>query len=155
MAAYNEQNHLALWVTGKRVEGSWAHADEDSSFYELASYVENIFSRIGLNPGMTVRKKSQNDIFVSGITIENRGGKKLVEMGILAKKVLKDADIDRPVYYAEMNWTALMKRLRGLWVQADLRFSGKLFSRKSVLQFSLVSVWLSADVSVSTEVLFS
>ena len=46
MAAYNEQNHLALWVTGKRVEGSWAHADEDSSFYELASYVENIFSRI-------------------------------------------------------------------------------------------------------------
>ena len=112
MAAYNEQNHLALWVTGKRVEGSWAHADEDSSFYELASYVENIFSRIGLNPGMTVRKKSQNDIFVSGITIENRGGKKLVEMGILAKKVLKDADIDRPVYYAEMNWTALMKVIR-------------------------------------------
>ena len=112
MAAYNEQNHLALWVTGKRVEGSWAHADEDSSFYELASYVENIFSRIGLNPGMTVRKKSQNDIFVSGITIENRGGKKLVEMGIPAKKVLKDADIDRPVYYAEMNWTALMKVIR-------------------------------------------
>ena len=112
MAAYNEKNHLALWVTGKRVEGSWAHADEDSSFYELASYVENIFSRIGLNPGMTVRKKSQNDIFVSGITIENRGGKKLVEMGILAKKVLKDADIDRPVYYAEMNWTALMKVIR-------------------------------------------
>ena len=112
MAAYNEQNHLALWVTGKRVEGSWAHADEESSFYELASYVENIFSRIGLNPGMTVRKKSQNDIFVSGITIENRGGKKLVEMGILAKKVLKDADIDRPVYYAEMNWTALMKVIR-------------------------------------------
>ena len=112
MAAYNEQNHLALWVTGKRVEGSWAHADEDSSFYELASYVENIFSRIGLNPGMTVHKKSQNDIFVSGITIENRGGKKLVEMGILAKKVLKDADIDRPVYYAEMNWTALMKVIR-------------------------------------------
>ena len=112
MAAYNEQNHLALWVTGKRVEGSWAHADEDSSFYELASYVENIFSRIGLNPGMTVRKKSQNDIFVSGITIENRGGKKRVEMGILAKKVLKDADIDRPVYYAEMNWTALMKVIR-------------------------------------------
>ena len=112
MAAYTAQHHLARWVTGKRVEGSWAHADEDSSFYELASYVENIFSRIGLNPGMTVRKKSQNDIFVSGITIENRGGKKLVEMGILAKKVLKDADIDRPVYYAEMNWTALMKVIR-------------------------------------------
>ena len=112
MAAYNEQYHLGLWLTGKRVEGSWAHPDEDSSFYELEAYVENILSRIGLNQGATVRKKSQNDIFMAGITVENRGGKQLLEMGILSKKVLKDADIDRPVYYAELNWTALMKAVR-------------------------------------------
>ena len=30
-------------------------------------------------------------------------------MGILSKKTLKAADIDNPVYYAELNWTALMK----------------------------------------------
>ena len=82
MQAYKEQNHAALWVTGKRVEGSWAHKNEDSTFYELSAYVENILRRIGLKPGMTVRKKSENDIFSSGLTIENRGGKKLVEMGI-------------------------------------------------------------------------
>ena len=35
MDAYKEECHLGLWVTGKRVTGSWAHADEDSSFYEL------------------------------------------------------------------------------------------------------------------------
>ncbi|MGM9697530.1 MAG: phenylalanine--tRNA ligase subunit beta [Prevotella sp.] len=112
MAAYNEQYHLGLWLTGKRVEGSWAHPDEDSSFYELEAYVENILSRIGLNQGATVRKKSQNDIFMAGITVENRGGKQLLEMGILSKKVLKAVDIDRPVYYAELNWTALMKAVR-------------------------------------------
>ena len=112
MAAYTEQYHLGLWVTGKRVEGSWAHADEDSSFYELEAYVENILARIGLPQGMTVRKKSQNDVFMAGITVENRGGKQLLEMGILSKKVLKAADIDRPVYYAELNWTALMKAVR-------------------------------------------
>ena len=112
MDAYLEQNHLALWLTGKRVEGSWAHADEDSSFYELMAYVENILSRIGLNPAATVRMKSDNDVFAAGLTIENRGGKKLIEMGILSKKVLKDADIDRPVYYAELNWTLLMKAVR-------------------------------------------
>ena len=54
-----------LWVTGKRVEGSWAHKNEDSTFYELSAYVENILRRIGLKPGMTVRKKSENDIFSS------------------------------------------------------------------------------------------
>ena len=109
MQAYKEQNHAALWVTGKRVEGSWAHKNEESTFYELSAYVENILRRIGLKPGMTVRKKSENDIFSSGLTIENRGGKKLVEMGIITKKLQKQFGLDNPVYYAEMNWTALMK----------------------------------------------
>ena len=109
MQAYKEQYHAALWVTGKRVEGSWAHQNEESSFFELSAYVENIFRRIGLKPGMTVRKKSENEIFSAGITIENRGGKKLVEMGIITKKLLKQFDLDSPVFYAELNWTQLMK----------------------------------------------
>lgn len=109
MAAYKEDFHLALWLTGKRVENSWAHANEDSSYHELDAYVKNILSRIGAQPGMLVRKKSANDIFAAGITIENRGCKQLIEMGVLSKKVLKNADINTPVYYAELNWTALMK----------------------------------------------
>ena len=112
MAAYHDDNHLALWLAGKRVEGSWAHPDEETTFYELEAYVENILRRIGVQPGMTVRKKSDNDIFSTGMTIENRGGKKLVEMGVLSKKLLKAADIATPVYYAEMSWTALMKVVR-------------------------------------------
>ena len=106
---YCEQYHAALWVTGKRVEGSWAHQNEDASFYELSAYVENILRRIGLKPGMIVRKKSENDIFSSGLTLENRGGKKLIEMGILTKKLQKQFGLDNPVYYAELNWTQLMK----------------------------------------------
>jgi len=109
MQAYKEQYHAGLWVTGKRVEGSWAHQNEDSTFYELSAYIENILRRIGLKPGMTVRKKSENDIFSAGLTIENRGGKKLVEMGIINKKLQKQFGIDNPVYYAELNWTLLMK----------------------------------------------
>ena len=112
MNAYKEEYHLGLWLTGKRVEGSWAHANEDSSFAELSAYVENILARIGVQQGMLVLKKSQNPIFSAGLTIENRGGKLMLEMGVLAKKVQKAADIDTPVYYCEMNWTALMKLLR-------------------------------------------
>ena len=112
MLAYREQNHLALWVTGKRVEGSWAHPNEDSTFFELSAHVENVLKRIGVEQGMTVRKKSENAIFSSGITIENRSGKKLGEMGILAKNTLKVVGVDQPVYYAELNWTLLMKQIR-------------------------------------------
>ena len=109
MQAYQEQYHLGMWLTGKRVEGSWAHQNEESSFYELSAYVENVLRRIGLKPGMTVRKKSENPIFAAGLTIENRGGKKLVELGVLTKKLQKQFGIDNTVFYAEMNWTQLMK----------------------------------------------
>ena len=112
MQAYKEQYHAALWITGKRVEGSWAHANEESNFYELSAYVENILRRIGVKPGMIVRKKSESDIFSAGLTIENRGGKKLIEMGIITKKLLKQFGLDAPVFYAELNWTALMKVIK-------------------------------------------
>ena len=109
---YSEENHLGIWLTGKRVEGSWAHADEETSFAELDAHVDNILARIGAQPGMLVRKKSDNKIFSAGLTIENRGGKKLIELGVLTKKLQRQFDIDTPVYYAELNWTALMKVIR-------------------------------------------
>ena len=112
MQAYKEQYHMALWLTGKRVEGSWAHANEDTSFAELDAHVDNILARIGVQPGMLVRKKSDNAIFSAGLTIEIRGGKKLIELGVLTKKLQKQFDIATPVYYAELNWTALMKVIR-------------------------------------------
>ena len=112
MQAYKEENYLGLWVTGKRVEGSWAHPDEDSTYFELSAYVQNILLRIGLKSGMMVTKKSDNPVFATGLVIENRGGKKLAEMGILSKALLKKFDLSQPVYFAELNWTQLMKATR-------------------------------------------
>ena len=112
MQAYKEENFLGLWVTGKRVEGSWAHPNEDATYFELSAYVQNILSRIGLKQGATVTKKSENPAFSAGIQIENRGGKKLIEMGVLSKKLLKQFDLQQPVYFAELNWTQLMKATR-------------------------------------------
>ena len=109
MAAYKEENMMGIWVTGKRVEGSWAHPNEDSTYYELSAHVHNILLRIGMKDGMMVQKKSENSIFATGLQVESRGGKKLLEMGILSKKTLKQFDLQQPVYYAELNWTQLMK----------------------------------------------
>ncbi len=110
--AYSEEKHLSLWVTGKRVEGSWAHPNEDSSFYELKAYVENILARLGVPQGLIVAEKSQNNIFSAGIELKSRAGKVLVEMGIIAKALQKKADIAMPVYYADIHWAAVMKVIR-------------------------------------------
>ena len=110
--AYSEEMHLALWVTGKRVEGSWIHQNEDSSFYELNAYVQNILARLGVPQGMLVCEKSDSSIFSSGLMLKNRGGKKFVELGVVSHKLQKDFGIQNPVYYADLNWSALMKAIR-------------------------------------------
>lgn len=112
MKAYEEEQHLALWLTGKRVEGSWAHPDEDSTFYELKAYVLNILKRLGVPMGMLVSEKSLNNIFSVALELKNRGGKVFVEMGIIAKDIQKRADIAAPVYYADIHWTTVMKAIR-------------------------------------------
>lgn len=110
--AYAQDYHMALWVTGKRVEGSWAHPDEDSSFFELKACVENIFRRVGLASGMVVSAASDNNLFDKGLQVKTRGGKVLADMGIVNHRMLKQFDLDQPVYYAEIDWTELMKATR-------------------------------------------
>lgn len=112
MKAYKEEQHLALWLTGKRVEGSWAHPDEDATFYELKAYVLNILKRLGVPMGMLVSEKSLNNIFSVALELKNRGGKVFVEMGIIAKDIQKRADIAAPVYYADIHWTTVMTAIR-------------------------------------------
>jgi phenylalanyl-tRNA synthetase beta chain len=110
--AYNEEYHLGLWLTGKRVSGSWAHADEESSIYELKGYLLNIFSRVGLNLGATVFAEGQSDIFSKSVEIRNRGGKVIAVFGPVKKKILNSFDIESEVYYADINWKLLMKAIK-------------------------------------------
>lgn len=108
-APYSEEKHLGLWLTGNRVTGSWAHADEKTSVYELKAYVENIFARIGVPTKDITMTQISNGIFSAALQITNRAGKLLAMVGILSKKVAKKFDIDIEVYFAELNWDNLMR----------------------------------------------
>ncbi len=110
--AYSEEMHMGLWVTGKRVCGNWAHANEESSFAELKAYVMNILSRLGVPFGMLVFADGAEDIFDKSQEIRNRGGKVLVKMGVVSRKVLKAFDIDSPVFFADIDWSLVMKAIR-------------------------------------------
>ena len=110
--AYTEEMHLGMWLTGKRVEGSWAHADEQSNFYELKAYVMNIFTRLGVNPGIVVAEKSDNNVFCKALALKARSGKLLCEMGTVSHKLLKKMDIDQYVFYADINWNNIMRAIK-------------------------------------------
>lgn len=110
--AYTEEMHLGMWLTGKRVEGSWAHADEQSNFYELKAYVMNIFTRLGVNPGIVVAEKSDNNVFGKALALKARSGKLLCEMGTVSHKLLKKMDIEQDVFYADINWNNIMRAIK-------------------------------------------
>ena len=49
----------------------------------------------------------------------NRGGKVFVEMGIVSKKLQKQADIDREVFFADINWTQVTNAVK----KAEVHFT--------------------------------
>lgn len=112
MKAYTEENYIGLWITGNRVQGSWAHADEKSSCYELRAHVNNIFTRVGLSPQMTVIEHSDSDLFQSALKVMTHGGKVICEMGIVNKAIQKKFEIQNEVYFAQINWTQLCKAVK-------------------------------------------
>ena len=112
LAPYSEEFHLGMWVTGKRVSNSWAHPDEDSSVYELKAYVLNVFRRLGLNLGAVVFGTLTDDIYSAALSVHTRGGKLLATLGVIHKRIQKKFDIDHEVYYADINWTELMKAVK-------------------------------------------
>lgn len=115
LSAYSEGARLALWICGKRVVNSWAHPDEQSSVYELKAYVENIFMRLGLDMSKVTVENSSKDIYSAALSYK-MGEKLIAEIGIVSKKILKQFDIACEVYFAEINWKALVDAVKNLRV---------------------------------------
>ena len=109
---YTQETHIALWVTGKRIEGSWIHPTEDCTFYELKAYVENIFRRAGVGAGAVVVQKNENNIFSKGLSMMTRGGKALAELGVVDLKIKKAFDLSQDVYFADINFDNVMKAIK-------------------------------------------
>ena len=110
--AYSQAHFVGLWLTGNHIEGSWAHANEATSVYQLKAYVMNILVRLGYELGGMRIGQGSNDIFAKSLSVSDRNGKVLVELGLVAKAITSRFDIDQEVYYAEINWSMLTKKLQ-------------------------------------------
>src|SRR5690554_7355046 len=108
LAEYSESTYLGLWLTGRRTHKNWAAPEEKSSVYELKAYVESIVNRLGVRNVELAYEPIKNDIFSIAASI-NINRKELGAFGVISKKIAKSLDIDSEVYYAELNWDALLK----------------------------------------------
>jgi phenylalanyl-tRNA synthetase beta chain len=111
LAAYSEDYHLGMWLTGNKLGPSWTTAEQKSSIYELKAYVENIFIRLGVNVRKLVFGEYADDLLSEALTVYSPRGFKLAVFGVVHPKIRKKMDIDQEVFFADLNWNALLKEI--------------------------------------------
>lgn len=111
LSAYSEDFHLGMWLTGNKRAQSWVAAEEKSSVYELKAFVENVFARLGFTMRKLVVGEYANDLLSEALTVYTRSGKQLAVYGIVSPKIRKMMDIDAEVYFADLNWNAILAEL--------------------------------------------
>jgi len=110
LKAYSEEPHLGLWLTGNKTAQSWVRREEKTSFYQLHAYVNNILVRLGVDLAKVTVERLEHELFADGLTIKAGNGKALGYIGIVNRKQLKAFDIDQEVFYADLDWNALIKQ---------------------------------------------
>ena len=110
LKAYSEEPHLGLWLTGNKTAQSWVRREEKTTFFQLRAYVNAIFTRLGVDIQKTTAERLENELFADGLVIKAQNGKALATLGIVAKRVLKQLDVDQEVYFADLDWKQLLKQ---------------------------------------------
>ncbi|SHE40670.1 phenylalanyl-tRNA synthetase beta subunit [Mariniphaga anaerophila] len=106
---YHEEEHLGLFITGEKSAETWTNSQQHTSFFQTKSVAENILKRMGFNLSELQISESQSELFSEGLTYQ-LNNKTVLELGIVAKKMLKRFDVEQPVYYADFNWKAILTK---------------------------------------------
>lgn len=113
LSPYSEACHLGLWITGNAVAASWIDSGRSATIYDLKAIVEHIFDRLGFKLSSRIITTFSNDVFSAGMQVQAQSNKKVIaQLGIVRKKLTKRFDIDSEVYYADINWSELMRAVR-------------------------------------------
>jgi phenylalanyl-tRNA synthetase beta chain len=108
LAPYQEHTLLDMAITGLREEENWNHANQPTDFYDLKFYAEGVFTKLGFDLSQFKVQILNSELYDFALSYEFQE-KTLLQCGKLSSKTLRLADIDKPVFHASIDWTALMK----------------------------------------------
>ncbi len=109
--SFSGEMHLGLVQVGQLGEKTWNNDTIKYNFFTIKTVVEEVLSRLGINNFESSHKVS-NDIFSFGL-IYKTGEKPIVSFGLIKKTILQRFDIEKEIFYAEFNWTAVFELLKG------------------------------------------
>lgn len=107
---YVETQHLAIWMTGNQTAENWRFAATPTDFYMLKAHVMNVLRRMRVNMGRIQIVPAAEHFYAEGISLVFKDShKQLCSIGRINKSVRKQLDCKQEVFYADINWTLLLK----------------------------------------------
>ncbi len=104
---YAENKRLALFLTGDLMPEHWIQT-EKTGFFTLKGIVERIFERFGVTYAEKPSGHPDMDEAVAFVA----DGKELAVLGKVKSALTRKKDIKKPVYYADMDWEAFVKKAK-------------------------------------------
>ena len=102
---YQEQQHVSLYITGKRNADGWKAKAAKTDFYFAKGIVEKIMSSLGIKiSGYNIIADEKIDSAVT-VTVKNE---LIATLGTVSKKSLAQFDIKQPVFYVDINWDTVV-----------------------------------------------
>lgn len=103
---YNEQNRLALYITGNTTETGWQQKGKKADFYFVKGMCEQLLVTCGLTNISTSVSQDDTDMdYALNISID----KKIIgKIGSVSQKILKQFGIKESVLYADLIWDEIL-----------------------------------------------
>ena len=107
---FKEEQHLSLFLTGRKYPENWKSSDEKIDFFDLKEIVENILKRLGII-GHTSKGDFQSTYLNNGLHYHAKD-KILVEFGKIIPEVIKNFAIKHEVFYADFHWDNILALIK-------------------------------------------
>jgi phenylalanyl-tRNA synthetase beta chain len=108
---YTERKKLSIYVTGSQQGESWYQPSGKTDYHFLKSLVFATLRKTGINMSKLVSSPVDIRLLAEGeaFSINN---KQLLSIGRLNTSVLKQFDIKQEVFYAELDWSILVRDVK-------------------------------------------
>ena len=108
---YTENKHLSLFLTGDKTKQSWAVGTEKTSFYQMKSFVEKIFERLGFIKNKFVIDSTSSNIFDEGLSYKFNN-KLFLDFGSVSEDICKKLDVNQEVFFADFYWDNIIAEIQ-------------------------------------------
>ena len=102
---YQEQQHISIYITGKKNADGWKNKGEKADFYFAKAILEKITILLGIN--ITEYLVELNDKLDNYVNAKIKQ-EVIAGFGSVNKKTLEIFDIKQPVFYVDIFWDKLI-----------------------------------------------